>query len=110
MNLEILIEIEKQIVEKTVHTLTNQGYFLSVWDGEEFAIRRASDAKGVIAAMMQTEEDTLRVLDGEGKRVGFVYFVYGNDGWDVICDYSTALETTLEPVFTLANRLEKQYG
>ena len=110
MNLEILIEIEQQIVEKTVHTLIDQGYFLSVWDGNEFVTSRLSGSKSVIAAMMQTDEDSLHVFDGKGKRVGVVCFVYGNDGWDVICDYSNALKTTLEPVFTLANRLEKQYG
>ena len=110
MNLETCLEIEKQIIEKTVHTLIDLGYFLSVWDGEDFAIIQSSDAEGVIAAMAQTEEESLHVLKAEGKRAGVVYFVYGNDGWDVICDYSTALEKTLEPVFTLANKLEKQYG
>jgi len=39
--------------------LINQGYFLSVWDGEEFAIRQSSDAKDVITAMMQTDEDSI---------------------------------------------------
>lgn len=90
--------------------MIDQGYFLSVWDGKEFVTSRLSGSKDVIAAMMQTDEDFLCVYDGKGKRVGFVCFVYGNDGWDVIYDYSTALKTALEPVFVLANKLEKQYG
>jgi hypothetical protein len=34
----------------------------------------------------------------------WVRFVYGNDGWDVINDYSMALETIIEPITEEAER------
>ena len=35
----------------------------------------------------------------------FVYLVYGNDGWDVISDYSVKLETELACANALADKL-----
>jgi hypothetical protein len=45
-----------------------------------------------------------------GTYIGMVYFVYGNDGFDVICDYSVSLETLLIGANALALQLEKQYS
>lgn len=37
---------------------------------------------------------------------GWVYVVMGNDGWDVISDYTT----NLEPLMSGANRLAEKYS
>ena len=37
---------------------------------------------------------------------GWVRFVFGNSGYDVINDYSTNLEKFLKPVFEIADKLE----
>ena len=48
-------------------------------------------------AVMLADEDTLLVHrprpdQGDYERLGWVKLVYGNDGWDVICDYTVPLE------------------
>lgn len=103
------IAIERRIVKLTVKTLIEAGYALSVFDGEEQTAYTTTDFKMLHDALMETDEDYLyaKKADADGKmKKSFVYFVYGNDGWDVISDHSVSLEDVLKPVFELAERLE----
>lgn len=79
-------------------------------------MRLSADANAILAAMFSTGEDRLFVHlpthTGETEWCGWVYFVYGNDGWDVVNDYTTNLESILQPVTgvednTLSSRLER---
>jgi hypothetical protein len=78
--------IEKRIVEAVVDEALKQGYELSVDDGEETHPATTERAK-VIDAIMETDEDYLTLLKN-GVEIGWVRFVYGNEGWTVISDYS----------------------
>jgi len=49
-------------------------------------------------------------VDNGGAPSGWVYFVYGNDGWDVVSDYTTNLEAVLKGSGELAERLEAEYS
>lgn len=40
------------------------------------------------------------------RPIGWVRFVYGNDGHDVISDYTTNLESVLEPINAYAESLD----
>ena len=35
----------------------------------------------------------------------WVWFVYGNDGWDVVCDYTINLESIIDPIIEYACNL-----
>ncbi len=96
---------EHQIMRATIKALLDDGYHLSVWDGEEYAIERSQDADKVFAELQATDMETLEAYENGEYIAGSVLFVYGNDGWDVICDYSTSLETVLAPVMTLGDTL-----
>lgn len=98
---------EVQIISATIRVLLDAGYELSVFDGEEHTVSRSTDAEALNAAMRTTDEDHLFAYKpGAEGHCGWVRFVYGNDGWDVINDYHTALEGVLEPVNALANSLD----
>ena len=94
---------ERAVVLKLIDTLLAAGFEISVNDGEErhpFTVSRAA----VLDAVMNTDEDWLNVRrDG---RHGWVYLVYGNSGWGVICDYHMWLEELLAPVNAFAETLE----
>lgn len=47
------------------------------------------------------------VQDGRVISIGWVYLVYGNDGWDVISDYTTNLERLLRGANKLSDKLEE---
>lgn len=95
--------IEKRIVRKLVEDAIAVGYLISVSQGrEDFSLRDSRDADAIMAEVMQCDDDAL-IFTRNGVDVGDVYLVYGNDGHDVICDYSCLLEGVLEGACKLAD-------
>ncbi len=112
MKAETRQRIERQIARKAAKDLIAAGYKVAVYDGTEIALAASADVRAVMAAMFSTDEDYLFVLTpvagGKMKRVGWVRFVYGNSGFDVINDYTTNLESVLAETNALAEQLETQ--
>ena len=100
--------IERAIVRRVVKDALTAGYRLDVYDGgDEPAVAGARTLKAAMDALLNTDEDQLVLRHPEG-RSGWVRFVYGNGGWDVISDYSAVdhIETLLAGANALAERLE----
>lgn len=105
-------ETERKIASQCINDLHNAGYALTVYDGEEETVQRSLDHNEVLGALMTTDEDYLFVhRPGELAHFGWVRFIYGNDGPDVINDYTTNLEDVLTKTMALADEEEKRlYG
>lgn len=58
-------------------------------------------------AIFNLDEATLEFRDRDNKKMGLVFLVMGNDGWDVISDYSTKLEEFLAPSLEVAQKCEE---
>lgn len=97
------IAVERRIVTALIDHALAEGYELSVDDGDD-QHPWTTDRKAVIDNIMETDEDRL-YLRKDGHPA-WVLLVYGNSGWDVICDYNTSLEALLEPINKLAESLE----
>jgi hypothetical protein len=104
---------EKTIVRKTIATLLNAGYLLNVNNGGETNELAAPTRRyfEIVDAMMQADDDRLLVYrqehtDAPIVRVGWIWFVYGNDGWDVVCDHTTNLDHIMEPIATYCDSLQ----
>lgn len=85
------IAIERKIAAKCVKAFLSAGYLLGVNDGEETTVKRSRSFKQIMAALGTTDEDYLLVYSANEPglpRLGYVYFVYGNSGYDLISDYS----------------------
>ena len=105
MTNEQRIRIEKRIVKSIVKTALKAGYSVSVNNGgDENEISKSTDAKKILAATHQTDEE--HILLHKNKKTSWVFLVYGNDGYDVINDYTVDLEEPLAPVFKLADEIE----
>lgn len=103
-------DIEERIVRNAVHELLDQGFTLSVDNGgDDYEIDRSRDAEAVIAELMNTDEDRLLARAGDTIK-GWVHFVYGNDGYDVICDMTVSLEPYLPDTLALAETYSEIYG
>ena len=103
-------DMEERIVRNAVHELLDQGFTLSVDNGgDDYEIDRATNAEEVIAELMNTDEDRLLARAGEEIK-GWVHFVYGNDGYDVICDLTVSLEPYLPDTLALAEAYSEIYG
>ena len=84
--------VEKEIATAIVEALLAKGFRISVdyGDGESAVF---STKASVLEAMFLGDEDHLIVYQSLASNAyGWVYLVYGNDGWDVLSDYTTNLE------------------
>lgn len=100
MSVKMRQMVEREICLQVVASLLEAGYSLGVNDGEEITIHHSRDAKEIERALFTTDEDYLYVYaadnhDADSTPNYWVRFVYGNDGWDVVCDYLTALESVI---------------
>jgi hypothetical protein len=110
MDIQTRISIERRIVRRVVRAALKAGYTVSIFDSEEWAVKRSTSYRAVMDNMMQTDEEVMRLRDKEGNNMGFIFFVYGNDGYDVICDYALSLEEFLKPINDYADKLANQYA
>ena len=98
--------VEQTIALVTAQALLDAGFSLGVNDGEAITIHHSRNLEAIKAALFTTDEDYLYVYHDKGNAKDqpdfhWVRFVYGNDGWDVINDYSA----NLEPHFELVQKL-----
>ena len=90
-------EMDRLVITKTVEVLIAAGAVLSVNDGDDhnWAIKNSTDWVKVVDAITAVDDAMLSV---RGAVSGWVRFIMGNDGYDVINDYSTRLDEVLGPV------------
>jgi hypothetical protein len=99
--------IERSIARRFILDALAAGYTIRVNDGTDDVAEEHgpfNKVRDVLAAMFTVDQEHL-ILCRDGKRCGWVQFVYGNDGNDVIADYTT----NLEPLMAGANALADKY-
>jgi hypothetical protein len=103
------LRIEEDIVKRTVGVFILAGYYLatdqSTQGMEWFPPIPTQDAKKILAELFEVDDEYLGVFKPADNRIGWVRFVYGNDGYDVISDYTVNLEEVLKPVNEYARSL-----
>ena len=99
--------VECRIAKALVREGLAAGYNITVDNGDngedECEIELSTNYKDIIAAMFQTDDELL--IFRKGDEDGWVRLVYGNDGWDVISDYSV----NLEHIMGRANEISRFY-
>lgn len=105
------ILVERRIIRRLVNDLLVAGFQVEVWDGEETALQPSIDIDAIMGAIMTTDDDHLYVYktEADGTRpkahFGWIQLVYGNDGYDVVSDYTVNLEEVLKPSAELADAI-----
>ena len=102
------INLERRIARQIVTDALATGYSLNVNNGDENEFDCATtDKRKILSAMFQTDQEHLLVYNSSnGQRIGWVFFVYGNDGWDVVNDYTV----NLEPIMRNANLIADKHS
>ena len=100
-------KIEETIVSQLIKDALDFGYTLGVHNGNERVISNSNDSKKILEEMFTVDEEHL-IFYMEGKLVGAVFLVYGNCGYDVICDYSVKLEHIMDNVDKLFDKYENE--
>lgn len=107
------MKVEADIVGRVVDAMRGAGFALRVNDGESMRPEKpTTDRAAIVAELIETDDDLLEIFEvippGGAKpyrRIGWVRFVYGNDGYDVVSDYTTNLEQLLKPINDYADTL-----
>lgn len=86
------IQVEGYLITLLSKSLLDAGYRLVVNDGEEDT--RCASVQEVLEAATAVDEATLQARKGDEKF--WFYFVFGNDGYDVMADCTTNAEQFLE--------------
>ena len=102
MNISTRQMIEKGIAKRVVRAAIEAGFTVSLYDGGEWTVKRSRKLSEVVGAMFTVDEERLDIRNAEGGLIGNVWFVYGNDGFDALSDY-TATET-MERLLSDANK------
>lgn len=112
------IRTEGRIARFLIDRALAQGFTVSVIDGSfsdydaQCVVQQSRNRDEIIAALFSTDGDTLVIRYENGTRLGAVSLVYGNDGYDVISDYSSAhldgFEKWMEPVMGYAQKLKDE--
>lgn len=102
-------EIEKKIVTKLIEDAIAAGYTVGVHNGYRVVIKESTDRAAILEEMFSVDSEHLLFYNKDGKRIGSVFLVYGNDGWDVIADNSAndATEAIIAGATSLANSLSE---
>ena len=65
------------------------GHTVSVWDGEEWQVKRSAGYKAIVDAVESVEEAQLRIRDTEGNQVAWALVsAYGLEDDETMMDYS----------------------
>ena len=81
------LPVERKIAKAIVDVALLDGKRVSVFDGEEYTVKRSGDRKAILSALATTECDTLVFRDQSGNFVGSICLIWGN-GEDLIHDWS----------------------
>ena len=99
--------IERQIVECFIDEMLAQGHRVAIDNGgDDIEFPPTNDASKVKAEIMATDDERIYVYRNADKPIGHAYFVYGNSGWDVLCDYTVNLENLMPKTLALGESLE----
>jgi hypothetical protein len=110
MENEFRMGVERGIAARVVNLALKQGWRCAVASGgEDFDLVASVDKRGILEAMFAVDDCSLVFYaEGEDKyAVGWVRFIYGNSGWDVINDYTANLTTFMEPIDAFTSALDE---
>jgi hypothetical protein len=81
---------------------------VSVWDGEEWQVKRSNGYKAIIAAIESVEEAELIIRDSQGEKMGWVRVsAFGLEDAETVVDntmteFMNAWDAAYKPTISLA--------
>lgn len=105
------IRMERAIIRALTSAMIKRGYDVTVDNGEDRPVKRSVKVTEVMREIAATDEEYLIFAKDGIARAERAYLVYGNDGYDVVCDYTCDgdLEEVMNEINKLGDRLEARY-
>lgn len=101
------IEMEKEIIVTVAEDLLAAGFNLKVDDGGEIEEDVEQTPEAVLDAVTSVDAAVIFAYR-KGHCIGCVDFILGNDGYDVVADYSVVLEPHLRRAEELSEQFVKE--
>ncbi len=91
--------LDRRIVRAILTEAFTRGYSVSVYDGDEWTVKRSANMNEVTDALATTDEDAVRFRDGD-RVVGTMSLVYGNEPGVIVADYTDNpdMVSLIEPI------------
>jgi hypothetical protein len=71
------------------HAINDKGYTVSIWDGEDWQVKRSTKENDIYAAIDSVDESQIRFRDMHGKVMGWALVIdYENEPECSIADHS----------------------
>ena len=76
--------------KKLVNAILKAGHTVSLFDCEEWTVKKSTDRVECYKALWTTDDDQIIARDADGKKLGWFWLVYGNaeDGCELIADHT----------------------
>lgn len=102
--------IEQKIAAKVVEDILAAGNTITIayQDGNSDTIKQSNDAAAILAELHQCDVEYLLVHAAGSHRfehLGWVEFIYGNDGHDLISNNTVGIDHLLAGAEALADRI-----
>lgn len=86
-----MLKNDEKSLKQLIAAAVKGGYLVSVFDGEEWALRRSTDEAEIFDAASGVDEATLNIWkpveDRAHGKLGWMRLVYGNDEETVVADH-----------------------
>ena len=79
---------EMTVARNLVKKAIDAGYKISVYDGEEYPVKKSRNFTEITRALASTDQDILVIRDLDGLRIGRILLVYGNSPEELIADHT----------------------
>jgi hypothetical protein len=82
------MRMEKRMASGLVKACLNLGFAITIDNGEDKPVVKSTSYRKIMDNLWQCDEEHVLIYDEKGKCFGWFYLVFGNDGWDLVADYS----------------------
>lgn len=98
---------EATIINRLISEILQRGLLISVYDGEEWAVKKSSDRAEIQRNTAATDETYFRVCKADDTTVGTITLIHGN--WsEVISDHTDneTMGSIMKAIEPTVNRME----
>ena len=93
--------VERAIVRHLVDEILGKGYRIAVTNGDD-EYPPTSDRDTLLDDLYVADEERIYIVDSSNNtNLGWIYLVYGNDGYDVIANHTV----DISPIINTTNNL-----
>ena len=103
--------IESQIVRAILTKAKKSGFEILLNNGDEIIpLNPFKTVTRMLAECKSVDEESITLIDPANGKRRSIHLVYGNTGFDVICDYNTNLHDWLADINNMAERIAMKMG